>query len=332
MKNRTRTVSPSLALNRRQLLRAGGSLVVFAGLGCSAPPGPGTDGGVDAGVEPMDAGNPPPDAGTGTDAGVTPVSALFFSDWRTALGGTASAKSDGNKWNVVGDPANGLDVVAGAPLGFPSANCLRVTGQEAAGGFARLAKTGLGVPADGQSFFYRWYYRHEQPSLGDNSQHPIESGQTGGLDWSFNTETLTDTTWRPEFRPGGDQMDAVLARWTGPVLQRSVLYRLELQVHKLSQTECRFHARVYDAAGLQVAGDADFINDRLASPTRRSLADNPTLHFRTPGGSQLDELRAGCNGISNADWYPSVLYAYQGCFAVSAEGWCGPYGNVRGET
>jgi hypothetical protein len=257
---------------------------------------------------------------------------IFFSNWSAATGNSTAAKTDGGKWNIISDPGNSLDVVAGPPVGIPSPNCLRVIAKTSAQGFARLAKTGLGVPAVGQSFFYRWYYRHEQPSLNDNSQHPIESGQTGGLDWSFSNETISNTTWRPEFRPGGDQNNAVLARFTGPILQRSVTYRFELQIHKLSNTEMRMHARVYSAAGQLIADDDDFINDRLGSSTRVSLADNPTLHFQTSGGSQLDEVRAGNNGISVGDWGPEMLYAYQGGFAIATGDWCGPYGNIAGET
>jgi hypothetical protein len=105
-----------------------------------------------------------------------------------------------------------------------------------------------------------------------------------------------------------------------------------LQIHKISNTEMRMHARVYSAGGALIADDDDFTNDRLQHPTRLSLADNPVLHFNTPGGSQLDEVRAGNNGISVGDWGPEMLYAYQGCFAIRNDDWCGPYGTVAGET
>jgi hypothetical protein len=269
---------------------------------------------------------------TGGGGGGT-AGAIFFSDFSAALGNSTAAKTDGGKWNIVADPGNSLDVIAGASVGFPSANVLRVIARTSAQGFARLAKTGLGIPNVGQSFFYRWYYRHEQPSLNDNSQHPIESGQTGGLDWSFSNETISNTTWRPEFRPGGDQGNALYARWTGPVLQRSVTYRFELQIHKISNTEMRMHARVYSAGGALIADDDDFTNDRLGNTgaNARSLADNPLLHFQTPGGSQLDEVRAGNNGISVGDWGPDLLYAYQGGFAIRNDTWCGPFGTIAGE-
>jgi hypothetical protein len=256
---------------------------------------------------------------------------LFTSDWSSAAGASMNAKTDGKRWNIVADPGNGLSVVSCRSLGFPMQRCLRVEGVQSATGFARLARTGIPVPKVGESIFYRWYYRHEQPSLRDNSQHPMESGNAGGLDWSFNTETLTNTTWRPEFRPGGEQANAVLARFTGPTLKQGVTYRFEMQIHKISQSQFYMHARVYDASDKLIADDDDFTNDRLGNRGKaRSLADRPTLRFQTDGGSQLNEIRAGVNGISNADWFPRVLYGYQGGLAVCAGDWCGPYAAGEG--
>jgi hypothetical protein len=258
--------------------------------------------------------------------------AIFFSDWATVSGTSQAAKTDNGKWNIISDGGNSLDVVPGGPVGMPTANCLRVIAKTSHDGFARLARTGLGTPNVGESWFYRWYYRHEQPLLGDNSQHPIETGSP--LDWSFSNETISNTTWRPEFRPGGDQSNARLARWTGPVLQRSVTYRFELQIEKLSNTEMRMHARVYSAAGTLIADDDDFTNDRLGNTGSNltSLASNPILHFATNGGTSLSELRAGNNGITDdGSWGPEMLYAYQGGFALRSGDWCGPYGSIQGE-
>jgi uncharacterized protein YjdB len=253
---------------------------------------------------------------------------IFTSDWSSATGQTTVAKTDGSRWNIISDPGNGLNVLATCQsLGFPSATCLEVNGIQSATGFARLAKTGMPIPAVGESMFFRWYYRHEQPSLGDNSQHPIESGQNGGLDWCFNTETLSNTTWRPEFRTGGDQSNARLARWTGPVLQQGVTYRFEMQIQKISNTELYLHVRVYNSAGVLIASDANFTNDRLGNSGTNllSLASNPVLHFATSGGTNLHEIRAGVNGISNSDWFPRVRYGYQGGLAVCRGNWCGAY-------
>jgi uncharacterized protein YjdB len=253
---------------------------------------------------------------------------IFTSDWSSETGATTGAKTDANRWNIISDPGNGLSVLTSCQsLGFPSATCLVVDGVQSATGFARLAKTGMPVPAAGESMFFRWYYRHEQPSLGDNSQHPIESGQNGGLDWCFNTETMSNTTWRPEFRTGGDQSNAMLARWTGPTLQQGVTYRFEMQIQKISNTELFLHVRVYDTAGNLIASDANFTNDRLGNTgsNARNLGMNPVLHFATNGGTNLHEIRAGVNGISNSDWFPRVRYGYQGGFAVCSGTWCGAY-------
>jgi hypothetical protein len=257
---------------------------------------------------------------------------VFNSDWSTALGNTANAKTDGGKWNVLADNSGGLEVVAGAALGFPSTNCLRVIAQQGNTGFHRVAKTGLGVVAPGESVWFRWYYRNEQPLTDDSSQHPIESGQSGGLEWAFNNEVQSNTTWFADFQSPGDSL-TFRQRWRGPLLQSSTLYRFEMQLHKLSTTTWNLHVRVYDAANVLIASDADYRNvfssGGVGAGTVR-LADNPTLNFSTTNGSQMDELRAGCNGIGGTDWFPSLLYAYQGCFAVSRSDWLGPYNPTTG--
>src|ERR1700741_935174 len=134
-----------------------------------------------------------------------PAGVVFSSAWSTALGATANAKSDGGRWNIVSDSAGGLEVIPSTGLGFPSPNCLRVTARQASTGFHRLAKTGLGVVAAGGSVWYRWYYRQELGLFsGASSQHPVESGQTGGLDWAFNTQHESNTQWNADWQSPGD--------------------------------------------------------------------------------------------------------------------------------
>ncbi len=254
---------------------------------------------------------------------------LFHSDWGTELGTGDAARTDGDLWDILADRGAALNVVPSTGLGIPSANCLQVTALESAGGGGRVAKTGLGVPAAGQSFWYRWYYRNLVISTADNSTHPIESGQTGGLDWSFNVQVQTDTTWRPEVRPGGDQMDVNRARWTGPVLATGVTYRVELQILKLNDQEFNAHIRVYNDAGTLIADDDDFNNYSagIAATQQMTLQDVPNLHFSSVGGTNLNELRAGNNGLSAAPGYGQLPFAIQGAFAVCTDDWCGPYAN-----
>jgi hypothetical protein len=298
---------PGGAMGRREFVRTtGGMLVAAAGINC------GGNGAVASSTQ-----NPP-------------VGVIFSSAWDT-LGTSTAAKTDGGKWNIIADNAGGLEVVPSAGM-FPSPNCLRVTGQQGSTGFHRLAKTGLGIIAPGGSVWYRWYYRNEQPSLDDNSQHPIESGQTGGLDWAFNNEVQSDTTWYADFQSPGDTL-TFRQRWRGPLLQSSTTYRFEMQIHKLTAQTWNMHVKVFNAANVQIAGDADYTNvfssGSVAAGTV-NLGGNPTLNFSTTNGSQMDELRAGCNGIGGSDWFPSVLYSYQAAFAVSDENWIGPYSASTG--
>ena len=299
------------SIGRREFVRTASGLLVGAAVGTSCGGGDGP-------------------SVTNGPGGPTPA-VIFNSAW-SALGTSTNAKTDGGKWDILADNAGGLEVIPSGNLGFPSPNCLRVTCMQGSSGFHRLAKTGLGVVAPGQSMWFRWYYRNEQPSLGDNSQHPIESGQTGGLDWAFNNEVQTNTTWFADFQSLGDTQ-TFRQRWRGPLLQSSTLYRFEFQLQKLTAQTWNLHVKVYNASGVQIAGDADYTNvfsSGNVAANSVNLASNPTLNFSTTNGSQMDELRAGVNGLGGSDWFPSVLYAYQGCFAVSTAGWIGPYNASTG--
>jgi hypothetical protein len=278
-----------------------------------------------------DAG-PPPDAFTEVpDTGPLRRRIIWASDWSTELGTSRAAETDGDRWDIYADPGDGFEVVPGNPLGFPIATALSVTAVESAGGYARLAVTGLGVPAIGESRWYRWYVRSEIPRTGDNVTHPIETGGLmSDLDWSWNVQIETDTTWRAYMAPGGDEMDRDRARWIGPVLDRGVVYRFELQIEKVSDTEFHAHIRVYDAAGTLLYDDDDFDNfsSGIGPSMPMTLADEPTLHFAEVGGTSLDAFRAGINSLVDTG-YGRILYAYQAGFAVCADDWCGPH--VPGE-
>jgi uncharacterized protein YjdB len=267
---------------------------------------------------------PPPPTG--------PRTVVWTSEWSSGLGTTTAARTDGSRWDIIGDPGVALAVIPTGALGFPTTNVLEVTVRESSEGFARLAKTGLPVPANGQSIFYRWYYRSEIGSTADNSTHPIESGQNGGLDWSWNVQVQSNTTWWPEFRSGGNQMDANRARFAGPVLQRGVTYRFELQIEKINATDYRAHLRVYDTAGVLIADDDDFSNwaSGLFPSQRMTLADLPILNFATNGGANLQEIRAGNNGLAHSG-YGSMVFAYQAAFAVCTGNWCGAYTPGEGQ-
>ena len=264
--------------------------------------------------------------GGGGGAQVTPI---FFSDFRAATGTTDTAKTDGAKWAITAG-TNGFEVVSTSGLDFPSTNVLAVTCRLGTSGFHRLVKDSLGVPAENTSRWFRLYMRFMQPGpLTDADNHPIESGATGGEDWTINTTAIDTDTWRPSHRSIGDANEAPTfnnGRWSADILNVNQTYRFEWQVARLTGDEWNLHAKIFNSAGTQIAQDADYDNVNSSL----TLANTPTLHLASGDGSNLDEMLIGNNGIANLA--EDFLFAYQGCVAISDNDWCGAYGNVVGES
>lgn len=276
---------------------------------------------------------------------------IFASDFSTATGTSAAnpdAVTDGGRWDGLAledDEGSGLEVVASTGLDFPSTNVLKVTAKDTnstgAASFLRIFKELPSAPGEGESIWYRLYIRHMQPlsqshfSTGaeyDEANHPIELGYdadpvgAGGEDLTLHCETFSDTQWR--IGTGVTALDGVnftYSRWYSPLLEKDTTYRVEWQVARLTGLNINLHWRIYDHNDNLLYEDNVFRGRGLAaSPT---LADNPTLEIEAV--HNLQEFCAGLNGLGGSYWWPSELYQYQGCFAVSLTDWCGVY--VPGE-
>lgn len=248
-------------------------------------------------------------------------SVVWFSDF------AAGDIQDGGKWPIMGGEE--LAIVSGASVGFPTTNALRIRATAARNGFAAIRKTGLPVPAVGQSIFYRWYFRADWPdNLTDNGSHPIQDGQAASqTNWMFNVyhNNGGPGRWQPAFWTGsGIQTVWAHNRFEGPFLNKRVAYRFELQVHRVTTDGWQMHVRVYQGDSL-VAGDAEFVGvDSRGSVT---LAHVPTFRFFNV--AHLEGLNAGLNDIdpqpaAGSPQFPFV-YGYQGAFCVRTDTWCGPW-------
>lgn len=270
-----------------------------------------------------------PSNGTGTASFAVavlapPTAVLFHSDFSSGIGSTSTAVRDLTQplpWNIQG--GQGLEVVSAAGLDFPTANVLRVTALAATTGYAFLRRTGLPIPAVGESRFYRWYLRVTTPNgLEDPESHPMQDGNASSQsNWLFHIyhDGGGAGFWRPQFRPAAAANAYPNDRWNGPALSKNVTYRFELQIQRTATNSFQMHVRVYDAAGALLHGDSAFTNQENTG----TLAGNPTFTFLNLAA--LDGLNAGCNGIAGAAPPFPFVYSYQGAFAVGSQDWMGPY-------
>lgn len=122
-----------------------------------------------------------------TASSASRVTALFFSDFSTAVGTGSAARSDGSKWNLA---ANSVVVEANpGTLGFPSnmANVLRVPWYPYVGGLINRkggifgppdASGILPIPSVGDTQYYRFYFRYDQPF------------------WCYGRSNTSDSRWK----------------------------------------------------------------------------------------------------------------------------------------
>ena len=276
---------------------------------------------------------PPPPSG---------ATLMFASDWSTALGRTDAALRDTGKpepWDIIAANGQLNQVVSAAGLDFPTSNVLRVQGgwrgspAGAAAENPRLeaSRGHIEIPAVGQSIYYRWYIRVVVPNsyTADPLTHPIQDGTQGETsNWQQEVRSATNGTWSLTWNVNGNgQNPYPNNRWAMTTsLQKNQTYRVELQLLRTGTSTFALHARVYNSAGQQIAGDANFRN----ADGSATLASNRNVRFLNV--NQLAGFQAGFNGLNGGtqSMYPVMLY-YQGGFAITKGGWAGAYGSVAGE-
>jgi hypothetical protein len=249
---------------------------------------------------------------------------LFFSDFRTALGNSSAAVTDGGKWNVQATTPETMRIISSAGLAFPTANVMEMIATPERQGFAIIRKTGMPTPGIGESRYYRWYIRVMQPdNLSDYNSHPIQDGNASSqTNWMFliigqgGPGNVPAGHYQPEF--WAESSPYPHQRWFGPDLPKNQTFRFEMQIYRANATQFQMHIRVYDSAGTLVADDDDF----QAYDVGTRLSTNPLFPFTAV--QNMDGLNAGNNGIANMP-ANSFTHSYQGGFAVCSNTWCGPY-------
>ncbi|UOF81166.1 ig-like domain (group 1) [Caudoviricetes sp.] len=252
--------------------------------------------------------------------------------WDFTTGASDPAIEDNSAW----DPANtsnntgtreGLLVAVASGTDPFVTNALEVRYRTASDGFAFLRKTGLAVPAVGQSKYYRWGYRHRYTqNQVANTPHPFQDGAAQGqTNWMFMIPptTVTATTWRPRIQAADSvrvPANASRYQYLGPVLDIGTWYLFELEIARTGTDTFLMHMRVRNTAGTLIHGDSAFVNEANGA---QSLADELTLTFYNV--NNLDGINAGNNGItvgSSPILDEGPLFD-QACLAVSNDNYIG---------
>src|SRR5688500_8424365 len=195
---------------------------------------------------------------------------MLWSDWRSRVGNTVDALSDGGKWRLSsGAEQNGS--IIDAPAGFSTHKVLRVLSNGHRDGWITPYVDTLYVVPIGAARNHRWEHAFHEPALADAGQHPIQDGgAVSQSNWYMGTsnggDNLQAGQWGLNYATGGNA-SWPHSMWTlGPrddvytPLQKGVVYRHEVQIFRVSATTFRFHVWIHDASGNLLFDDDDFHN------------------------------------------------------------------------
>mgnify|MGYP001600448272 CR=1 FL=1 len=273
------------------------------------------------------AASPP---GRGGGAPPAPPVLDWYSTWGYALGDGADARGDGasgsRKWDTFIGNAVVNEVIASTGLDFPTPRVLKNTASSSALVDAVLRKTGLPVPAIGESQYTRFYARVPSAMavcVEDPDTHPVQDGSAASqINWGWWFIQSGGGTWTPRYQQSQPANPANYIWVADAPLNYDQTYRFESQVDRTGTTTFKGAVRIYDSSNVLVRGSENFILSGGSTPLDTFMATNDFTFF---SAANLAGLNAGYNGQGGTDWYPTVIESYQGAVAVSRDTWCGPY-------
>jgi uncharacterized protein YjdB len=249
---------------------------------------------------------------------------LFESDWSTALGNDpSSALRDGGRWGWEADWGGGklMSVVAGGPGGR---NALRVL--QRGGSFAAFIGKNNVLPVS-KDYYVRYYMRNDDTSpAGDHIVTP-DYQSYGNL--TYMRKYSSSNGWRFVISMYGCSFTYPISHiGLGVNLARGVWYRLEYHVHFVDPTHIQVHVRIYDQAGVQIFGDADFRQEAYGTQVWNGRSDWTLASLYASGfsycvnPSALTKFAMGNNGNQGAvdtglPWYFANLQ-------IRSDRWPGP--------
>lgn len=256
------------------------------------------------------------------------ITPLFFSEWPTT-GTSDAAITDSDKWDDINSPGGtGLEVIAATGLDFPTTNCLRVSALQASLGYAFLRVSDMPTLAVDSRRYFRGYLRiaaATSAAVADPETHPHQDGNAASqINWGIWVYHNLGGAgkWTPQVRPQASANAWPNDRWqSDTALDKDATYRWEVMIHRTATATFKMETRWYTSVGEAVLTSINFFNQNSTLNLEEYVASQV---FALPNVASLTGLNAGLNGLSGTDYYPGIVYCYQGAIAVADDqGWIG---------
>jgi uncharacterized protein YjdB len=256
-----------------------------------------------------------------------PGGVVFQSDWSTAVGTSATAVRDGNRWLNYWEFNNNtsvqlLSVVAGGPPGY--ANALKVV-QRGSTYAANLQQDNVLPPST--DFYVRYYMRNDDNSSAGDHTVTVDTWRYSNL--TFMRKYSGASSWRYVSSLYGCGYTYPIGHW-GPsvALSKGAWYRFEYFVHFVDATHVQVHTRVYDAAGTQILGDGDMKQSDFGGASWNGRSDWTWASYYAAGYSfcvdpvWVTNFGLGNNGQAGAT--DTGLSWYFAAIQIRTDRWPGP--------
>jgi hypothetical protein len=252
---------------------------------------------------------------------------VFKSDWSSDTGTSRRAVTDGGRWKNYwefnnGAPVQLLSVVPGGPGGR---NALRVL--QRGSSFAAFVQRSSVLPRS-TDYYVRYYMRNDDTSA--SGDHVVTPDYQNYGNLTYMRKMSRPTGWRFVISMYGCPSTVYPLIHMGPAMQlaRGVWYRFEYHVDFVDTTHIQVHVRVYDAAGVQILGDADFRQSDYGNTVWNGRSDWTLASLYAAGHSfcvnplALTKFAMGNNGQKDA--VDSGLSWYYAGVQIRTDWWPGP--------
>jgi hypothetical protein len=251
---------------------------------------------------------------------------VFESNWETATGISTTAVTDGGRWPNYWEFNNGgnvqlLSVVAGGVNGH---NALRV--QQRGSTYAANLQIDNVLPQS-RDYYLRYYMKNSDTS--NAGDHIVTADTYNYANLTYMRKYGGALSWTSVLSLYGCGYTYPIGHW-GPSLPlvNGQWYRFEYYVHYTDATHVQVHPRVYDATGLLILSDAQFLQSDFLSAVWNGRSDWTLASYYAAGNSfcvspaWMNDFGLGNNGQYGAA--DTGQYWYFSAVQIRTDTWPGP--------
>jgi hypothetical protein len=242
--------------------------------------------------------------------------AVFTSNWDTASGTSTTAVTDGGRWPNYWEwnGSSNVQLLSVVPEGVNGHNALRV--QQRGSTYAANLQVDNLLPQS-RDYYLRYYMKNDDTSGAGDHVFTADTWQYWNL--TYMRKESGPVSWKFVTSLYGCGYTYPIGHWAPALrLLNGQWYRFEYYVRYVDATHVQVRPRVYDANGVLILSDADFLQSDIGSATWNGRNDWTLASYYAAGHSfcvdpgWMNDFGLGNNGQQGASdtgqyWYFSAV-------------------------